>query len=386
MASTPPASEALAKAIASAAAYLADQIQPNGRFIYRRHPRRTYNPRKYNLLRHAGSVYALARYERDTGNRAHRPALLRAVRYLHRVIFGPLPEAPGAQPLWSVPEVVGRQADTPLQAKLGGAGLALIALTEVEGLCPGTTPRATLRALARFICFMQKPDGTFYSKYYAGAGRDDRWVSLYYPGEAMLGLLRLYRLDGETQWLETAQRGMAALAHTREGAADVPPDHWALLATGELLALWPQTGLGLEERRRVEQHALQIVDFMSREFEQAAAAGALAGCFDTKGRVCPTATRLEGLQAIRKALPESALAARQLENTIAAGIAFLLAHQIRSGPRAGGFPRAVTSAPAADPRAAEIRIDYVQHALCALLQYRASRHPAMPRPAGAPNG
>ena len=60
------------------------------------------------------------------------------------------------------------------------------------------------------------------------------------------------------------------------------------------------------------------------------------------------------------------------------GMAFLLNSQVRTGPYAGGIPRGVRTYPddgsgslrTFNQRVTEIRIDYVQHALSAMIQYR----------------
>ena len=65
-------------------------------------------------------------------------------------------------------------------AKLGGAGLALIALVSLEKAQPGLTSLAYMRQIGEFILFMQKPDGSFYSKYIPQKGGfDKKFVSLY---------------------------------------------------------------------------------------------------------------------------------------------------------------------------------------------------------------
>ena len=57
---------------------------------------------------------------------------------------------------------------------------------------------------------MQKEDGTFYSKYIpAEGGRSVRWTSLYYPGEAALGLLMLYEKDPSAAWIQAAANAIA---------------------------------------------------------------------------------------------------------------------------------------------------------------------------------
>ena len=68
---------------------------------------------------------------------------------------------------------------------------------------------------------------------------------------------------------------------------------------------------------------------------------------------------------------------RRIDDAIHLGIAFLLRAQIPDGLFAGGFPRAIAMLDEDKPvsessnnRVTEIRIDYVQHALSAIIQYR----------------
>lgn len=59
------------------------------------------------------------------------------------------------------------------------------------------------------------------------------------------------------------------------------------------------------------------------------------------------------------------------------GMTFLIKTQIRTGEHRGAFPRALAKLPEDDSRrirnfnrrATEIRIDYVQHAMSAMIQY-----------------
>ena len=93
----------------------------------------------------------------------------------------------------------------------------------------------------------------------------------------------------------------------------------------------------------------------------------------------PCVTRLERLLAALYILPEEQ---EDLKNSIKLaskeGINFLLKSQVSGGKHNGGFPRSIFGSPAyevvssnkRDSRSTEIRVDYVQHALSALLQYR----------------
>jgi hypothetical protein len=103
----------------------------------------------------------------------------------------------------------------------------------------------------------------------------------------------------------------------------------------------------------------------------------MEGSLAPMGAVTPTATRLEGLQAALTFLPSDHPIVPHIEATVDRGIAFLLRAQIKEGPHAGALPSSITTLP--DDRkpetrrfnehATEVRIDYVQHSLSAMVQY-----------------
>lgn len=332
---------------------------------------------RYNVLRHAGAIYAMAQHQEHRPETALLAALKRAAGYLVSCCIGPVPDHHGMEAVWTRPEITGR--DRPVLAKLGGAGLALTALAATQRLAPDTERRDHLQALARFVLFMQKADGSFYSRYVpSSGGRQDEWVSLYYPGEAALGLLSLYDLDPRLDWLAGAAHALHYLARSRRDAVTAPPDHWALIATAKLLSL-ADDAPGLVDRPLLLRHAGQVSRGMLAE--QETAAGAFPGAFTADGRTTPTATRVEGLLAVRDLFDtvDPALAVR-IDEALRRAMTFLRRAIIRQGPLAGGVPRAMAPMPddgtpereAFNRRAGEIRIDYVQHTLSALLGH--ARH------------
>ncbi len=225
---------------------------------------------------------------------------------------------------------------------------------------------------------MQKRNGNFFSKYIPSEnGRDDLWQSLYYPGEAALGMIMLYEIDPSPQWLEVSVKALTYLAQKRKGQISVPPDHWALLATDKLLSVCSADELS-ESRELLIDHAIQICKQILGEQLKHPFNTILDGSFTPDGKTTPTATRLEGLLAALNFLPEEERILRnQIESSIHHGIAFLLRAQINSGEYAGAIPRAIRLISAGEPgfdrnfneRATEVRIDYVQHALNAWLLY-----------------
>ena len=367
--------EALHQAIIASGEFLVGVCEPDGRFVYRVNldPQVTPKP-KYNILRHAGTIYALGMIDRCHPNPAVRDVMLRAAEWMKCSSLQPVPNEAGLLAIWSYPEING--SDDPACAKLGGTGLGLVALMSVERFAPGATPLEQLRALGRFLVSMQRDDGSFYSKYTPEhGGRDGRWESLYYPGEAALGLLMLDERDPSPIWRETAAKTLLYLARSRRDRITVEPDHWILLATARLLAQTPET-LSPPQRQAALRHAVQICESMLTYRPRYATHFEAEGCLTPDSRTCPTATRLEGLTAALTFLPEEQVALRQqIRTAVDRGIAFLEYSQIRRGPYRGGMPReSLTLKPDgsfhfANERSGEIRIDYIQHAVSAMIQY-----------------
>ena len=87
-------------------------------------------------------------------------------------------------------------------------------------LDPNAAPLAQLQSLGRFILFLQNADGSFVSKYNPDTGPVGDWQSLYYPGEAALGLIALYELHHSCEWLIAAGKALAYLAKRTYNSLD----------------------------------------------------------------------------------------------------------------------------------------------------------------------
>ena len=304
-----------------------------------------------------------------------REVLLRGAKFLQQRAVAPVDDRPDLLAVWSRPEL--NQTDQPAQAKLGGAGLGLVALGGMESIQPGFSQRTERRGLASFICFMQREDGSFYSKYFLGTGPDATWTSLYYPGEAALGLLNLYAQDPDERWLQAAASALAFLTSSQQQSPSVRPDHWMLLAAAKLVPLFERCQTNVT-RPELIHHIRRTCERMAGDQRPFLANPLLRGCFVEDGRTTPTSIRLEGLIAALCILEdEDPRLCKRLEEVVTCGIQFLLRCQVQEGPYRGGIPCAIQFIPTGDEeddielkrRAGEIRIDYVQHALSAMLQY-----------------
>jgi hypothetical protein len=367
----------LSEATHLAAAYLLRACDRNGKFVYRINLNPDVTPKaKYNFLRHAGTIYALTQYSQAYPLVDTLPTTARAVVFLKKASIAPLPAQQDLLAVWSIPAITGSKK--PLQAKLGGTGLGLVALTSFENTMPGSTPIDYLRKMAKFLLFMQNMDGSYYSKYYPfHGGKSAKWTSLYYPGEAALGLSMLYELDPDLRWLQSAADAIAYLAQSRATRKSVEADHWALLATARLLPFYERCRPPLP-KTAIIKHAIQICQSILDARASHPKNSPQNGCFTDDGRTTPTAIRIEGLLAAYGFLPESENRLKdRIRDTSNEGIAFLLRSQIPSGANAGAIPRAIRDLPEQHPgfsksfnrRATEVRIDYVQHALSAMIQY-----------------
>lgn len=358
----------ISPAIDLATNYLLRSCDFDGRFLYRIWPDSKKKPKPlYNILRHSGTMYALAQaYQRQPSQKI-KIVLSKTSRYLQSHCLKPLPDHETILGIWSLPSVNRKQS--PPQIKLGGVGLGLVALVSVEKIIPGTISLTNLRKLGQFLIYMQKPDGSFYSKYIEEeGGRIDRWTSLYYPGEAALGLLMLYEVDPLSEWLQAATR---ALEHLIKQRPVETGDQWLLIACAKLLSLnnYPQN---IVSRETIIKHTKLYCQSVMQEQILHDANIKFIGGFNREGRTTPTATRVEGLAAALEIIGDSDQSFRRtIYSSIEPALNFLIRTQITEGNNSGGIPRAICQLPGQhefNRRAGEIRIDYVQHALSAMIQ------------------
>jgi hypothetical protein len=166
------------------------------------------------------------------------------------------------------------------------------------------------------------------------------------------------------------------LARIRAGSSDVPPDHWALIATAEFLPMYDKCNNTLS-RKAIIEHAVQICKSILSSDPGHTKDIPEYGSMTIDSITCQTATRIEGLLAALIFLPDKYAALRnQIKSAADKGIAFLVRSQVKNGPYAGAIPRAMRPMSDNHPhynenfnrRVNEIRIDYVQHAMCAMMQ------------------
>lgn len=332
--------------------------QPNGKWYY------GYDVGKdrldkddYNLLRHAGTTYSMYQLYDVTRDPRYLDSANAGLRWLRTVI-----EADPADP----ERLFVRE---PHNIKLGGAGLALMAYVEKRRVAGWDSEDARVAAgLARHCLLSQKDDGSF-RDYHGIAGVQAKTRrSIYYPGEAMLGLIRYHQVFPErADVLDAVRRAAEHLIDDRWTIFglrfNVPPDAWLMLALEELHEADPNP--------KYADYCFRIARGM--EFEQLGAKWGLdhaGGYYPAPPQVTPAGSRSEGLTAawlLAKRLGDERIA-DEIRETVLRSARFQVERVIRSEfvalypspPRALGVFRH-------SPVSNSMRIDYNQHNISGLL-------------------
>jgi hypothetical protein len=277
--------DALIAAVRLGAEYLTRVMNAQGRYVYMYQATTDRDDTSYGWLRHAGTTYAIFEAYGELGTPELRAKGERALAYL---------EAHLASDADSQGKYVLDTSDEE-QQKVGGAGLALLAFTEHAITTGDRAKLETMRALARLIMSRQYEDG----RYRANAdlppveGKPAKKEPVYYVGEAVLGLMRLYAIDPQQAYIDSARRAADWVVRVRDAIVsedNQEHDHWISYAFNDLYRV-------THDAAYVE-HAYKIARAITKKLhrESDAPAPDWAGTF-YEGQTTPGATRLEAYAA-----------------------------------------------------------------------------------------
>ena len=344
--------------------YFKNVVQESGRLIYSFLADENRAEKRYNILRHAGTTYAMWQvYEMMPDKELYSKAKA-ATEYLAR----------------QVKELEVGGEDTRVLAeretyKLGGNGLGLVALAKYSKVTGDKQYLPLMQKMARWIELSQSENGHFpYHKLSYPSGEPFDFECAYYPGEAMLGLLRLYELDKNPEWIDVAEKAADYIVSERSetGEVSVRHDHWLLYSFNELYRHRPKD--------EYIDHTLLIADSMEAvqvdEAEHPDLIGGYKGNFLKPIPKTPSANGSafhgEGLCAAYKLVRDfySAQRAEKIRKTVEKGIKFQLQHHLRPENAMyyknqklclGGVRRSF--------RGHDILIDCVQHNISCFIEY-----------------
>ena len=309
---------------------LAKLTGTDGRFRYRYDAESDKDQTGYNVLRHAGAIWAMLDVYGTTRDSGLLSASERATAFLLD------------QYLRFYKNVRGACISEDNKIKLGGNALSALALLQVYRLTGDSFLLAVAERLCHFMLDQKSENGDFVHKRYYKSGKISAFRSEYYVGEALLALISCYEITGDTKILREVRAVEEELAKQDYGVKE--HSHWMLYSL-EMLQRH-------DDSSHIYDHAAKIAHEI---------------VFDPKyiswGRSTPTACRSEGLLAFLRMdhgrADDSALvsaAKKRVEENLLAQMHFFL--DDGSFVRGGG-----------DRRDREVRIDYIQHNISSYLHY-----------------
>ena len=340
--------------IRAAARYLTNAVSRDGRFDYIYQPELNKQVDDYNLVRHYGTIIALLEAYQELKD----PDLLAAAKRAFG--YGELSLGQWTQGGEKVPCVIDARI-----VSLGGNALAAVAYAKYLEVTGDKKELDRLRGLGRAIIASMREDGSFvhYQRFPDGLVLTDECE--FFPGEAVLALLRINQVDPHPQWLDAAERAAKHLILVRDKDATLlklPHDHWLLYSLNELYRA--------RKHELYLAHELKLAEAVWRTQQRAPKYTDWTGGYSTPPGSTPAAVRTEGLMAAYLLFRDHGRrddAADALEAAVY-GVTFQLQCQFR-GENAmyfqdparclGAFRESLTSA--------NIRMDFVQHHLLGIL-------------------
>ena len=206
--------------IDTASSYLADQVKEDGHFIYGYYPQYDEEIDNYNILRHSGTIWALICRYRMFPDEGLREKIERTIDYMLSQIryadsgAGYLHEAKS------------------FEYKLGGNGIAVVAMTEYMDVFQDDRYREACISLGEGILEQQDPeDGSYWHILNNDLSRGEDFRTVYYDGECTFALTRLYSLTGDRKWLDAACK---AIDHFIAEDYTMYRDHWVAYSLNEV--------------------------------------------------------------------------------------------------------------------------------------------------------
>lgn len=338
-----------------AAFYLTRAVNRNGKFNYIFKPDTRYYPWEYNVTRHAGTTYAMFEYCEAFPNEKVLTAAKKAFKFLYQqMVEGDIP---------SSVYVLERGI-----VKLGANALAAIALEKYIKATKDKQYLSLLIKLGNGILGKIQQDGQFkpQKEFYLKNIHQKDTQSAYFPGEAILALLRIYSNDNNIKWLEGAEKAANWLINVRDKVIpDSYHDHWLLYALNELYFYQPKK-MYLDHAKKIcrSSFTTQIENGRYPDWD---------GGYGKKPRSTPTATRGEGLYAIYclfKRYGKDKAFLNTILDTYRKLIIFELSTQfLENSVIYFSNPSDSLGAFHGSPTIPEIRIDYVQHNMSSILGY-----------------
>ena len=213
--------------ISKATYFLVDQIKPNGKFEYGYFSAFAKRIGTYNILRHSSSLYSMAEGYELLKDKRIIAAVEKGIDYLidEAIVY--------KEDAAFVVDYANHQ-----EIKLGSNATAILAMTKYMELTKTTKYLEVAQALARGILQMKTLSGGFiHVLTYPSFEIKDIHRIIYYEGEAIFSLLRLYALDKRDLWLTEVKKTFDYFIANDYWKHH---DHWLSYAANELTTYEPE--------------------------------------------------------------------------------------------------------------------------------------------------
>ena len=335
--------------------YLINALNEEGKFDYNYYLYLDYSSKDYNMLRHAGTVYSMLQLYEITRDEKLLKASEKAIEYLLKYVNS-FKSKKGI-----ISMVIFKN-----KIKLGTNAVTILALTKYTQVTGDKKYLMIAQNLARWIKNSQAKNGSFRIHIQTFPdGKIPYRVPLYYPGETILALTRLYEIDGNSDWLQVAKKaaGYQEKVYFKIVRNDsIEIDHWVVFALNGVYKY--------DKRPEFVTLCFKIVDKIQEAQNKNTRYPDWDGGYYQPPRCTPTATRSEALLYAYQIAEQSGKTGRleEIYTTLLNNVKFQLNCEVRpeaamflENPQKalGGFQRNLTGP--------DIRIDYNQHNISSLV-------------------
>lgn len=213
--------------ISTSSEYLSGQLDLNGKFEYGIYPIYHKTIPGYNILRHASSLWSLICAYRITGDRFILRQVEGAIGYLVKHTFYKYKKPRTEENTAYVADL------DKMEVKLGGNGLSIIMLTEYMNVTGSDKYVKLCQELGNGILELLDMETGEFTHVLNIPDLDvkAKMRTVYYDGEAVFALSRLYALTKEQRWLDAACKAVDRFI--REDYTK-HRDHWVAYAMNEI--------------------------------------------------------------------------------------------------------------------------------------------------------
>ncbi|MBC1675667.1 poly(glycerol-phosphate) alpha-glucosyltransferase [Listeria welshimeri] len=217
--------EIVAELVGNAGRYLANQVNATGEFNYGWFACFDKKIKHYNSLRHASTTYSMLEAYELTEDEFILEAAVNALAYLQKNF------------IYEKEDLAFLIEPELREVKLGGAAATLLAFTKYMKITGNKTYLPLCRKIANAILSLQDKDGKFtHVLEYPTLEVKDIFRIVYYDGEAVFGLLRLYEIDRDSRWLDAAAK---SFNHFIRDNYWQNHDHWLSYCANEITKYIP---------------------------------------------------------------------------------------------------------------------------------------------------